>query len=168
MSVSLLQMYRRHIKAVRKYPSANRKRLERDIKLEWRDNQHLTDPKRIEDAIIYGENGLKELTKYEPVLSEKYKYIMSVSLLQMYRRHIKAVRKYPSANRKRLERDIKLEWRDNQHLTDPKRIEDAIIYGENGLKELTKYEPVLSGKNPNISINFNETGTKAKKGEGES
>lgn len=57
-------LYRKILKAAAKFPSVKRDSVIHDIKVEFRENQHLKDPIIIQEKIRVAERGLEELESY--------------------------------------------------------------------------------------------------------
>jgi len=63
-SSATLSLYRKVLRAARLFPSINRENIYKEIRLEYRKNKNLTDPKVIEEKREYAKRGLKELQRY--------------------------------------------------------------------------------------------------------
>lgn len=60
----VVRLYRRVLKLAAHYPSIKRNAIIRDIKLEFRESQHLTDPAQIRAKVQAARQGIVELSQY--------------------------------------------------------------------------------------------------------
>ncbi|TYZ64425.1 hypothetical protein PybrP1_009689 [[Pythium] brassicae (nom. inval.)] len=60
----VVRLYRRVLKLAARYPSIKRDAIIRDIKLEFREGQHLTDPTQIRAKVQAARQGIIELSQY--------------------------------------------------------------------------------------------------------
>ena len=62
--MSLLSVYRNLLKKAKVFPSKNRTRILNEIRMEFRRNQNLTDPKKLAECIELATKGIQQLSMY--------------------------------------------------------------------------------------------------------
>ncbi|KAJ0409951.1 hypothetical protein P43SY_005845 [Pythium insidiosum] len=60
----VIRLYRRILKLAQQYPSVKRDGIIQDIKLEFHENKHLTEPRAIQEKVASARAGLRELAVY--------------------------------------------------------------------------------------------------------
>jgi hypothetical protein len=65
--------------------------------------------------------------------------VKRTELLSLYRQIIKNAKQFPSKNRLRILKEIRLEFRENKNLTDPIKINVEISKAQKGLEQLLVY-----------------------------
>jgi len=60
----VVSLYRSLLKAAKIYPSVKRKVFYQEIQLAFREKQHLTDPKAVQEARKMGEDTLKDMSRF--------------------------------------------------------------------------------------------------------
>ena len=62
--MTTLHLYRNLLKFAQRYPSIKRKEIIQDIRIEFRENQHLTDTVKIAEQHAMAKHGLEQLAMY--------------------------------------------------------------------------------------------------------
>lgn len=73
-SKTILKLYKEILKHANVFPSVKRKKIILEIKFEFRNNKHLTDPKEIKSRVDLAVKGLGQLAMYSTLPKDSSKW----------------------------------------------------------------------------------------------